>query len=161
MTLPSNWLNPFDSIWPLSSHPCIGQGEKWDSQPRVEKKAEVPISPKHLRLKSQAIINNIIILESALGSQEKTSTLIFGKSNPDLHPKRLDRQRPMEHHIDYSMSQLPVSDKSLYVDPRYPDICAAWFLKLRCGLAEVAFSANLILGHQVISKNDLPEVWLQ
>ena len=38
------------------------------------------------------------------------------------------KQRPppnakgLEYHIDYSTSQLPVSDKWHYIDPEYPEI---------------------------------------
>jgi hypothetical protein len=36
-------------------------------------------------------------------------------------PKAAGPPKPPEHHIDYSMSQIFVSDKWLYVDLEYPE----------------------------------------
>ena len=40
-------------------------------------------------------------------------------------PKATGPPKTVEHHIDYSVSQVPVSDKWLYVDPQYPESCTA------------------------------------
>jgi hypothetical protein len=50
-------------------------------------------------------------------------------------PPRADGPPKYELSIDYSDSQLPVSDKWLYIDPEYPEVYppverhSAWFLK--------------------------------
>ena len=40
---------------------------------------------------------------------------------PRPPPKATGPPKPVEHHIDYPISQIPVSDKWLYVDPEYPE----------------------------------------
>jgi len=40
---------------------------------------------------------------------------------PRPPPKATGPPKPPEYHIDYSTSQLPVSDKWLYVDLKYPE----------------------------------------
>jgi len=37
-------------------------------------------------------------------------------------PKPSDPPITVEHHIDYSVAQVPASNDSLYVDPVYPEI---------------------------------------
>ena len=46
-------------------------------------------------------------------------------------PKANSPPMTPEYHIDYTDSQLPVSDSYLYVDPQYPETYTAWFLKNR------------------------------
>jgi len=46
-----------------------------------------------------------------------------GKKRP--LPKATGPPKPPEYSIDYSSSQLPVSDKWLYVDPQYPEAYTA------------------------------------
>ncbi len=41
---------------------------------------------------------------------------------PRPPPKAIGPPKTVEHHIDYSVSQFPASDKWLYVDPVYPEI---------------------------------------
>ena len=36
-------------------------------------------------------------------------------------PKAIGPPKTVEHHIDYSVSQVSASDKWLYVDPQYPE----------------------------------------
>jgi len=40
---------------------------------------------------------------------------------PRPPPKAIGSQKNHEYSIDYSVSQLPASDKWLYVDPEYPE----------------------------------------
>ena len=46
---------------------------------------------------------------------------------PRPPPKAIGPPKTVEHHIDYSVSQFPASDKWLYVDPVYPEIFPSWF----------------------------------
>ena len=41
---------------------------------------------------------------------------------PRPPPKAIGPPITVEHHIDYSVSQIPASDNWLYVDPVYPEI---------------------------------------
>ena len=45
-------------------------------------------------------------------------------------PKATGPPKVSEFGIDYSVSQLPVSDKWLYVDQEYPEVYTAYFFKL-------------------------------
>ena len=48
-------------------------------------------------------------------------------------PKANSPPMAPQYHIDYTDSQLPVSDNYLYVDPQYPETYTAWFLKEQTG----------------------------
>jgi len=60
-------------------------------------------------IEDQDVIKKIL---KHLGSWE-------GKPRPP--PKETGAPKPPEYHINYSTSQLPVSDTWLYVDPQYPE----------------------------------------
>ena len=57
-----------------------------------------------------------------LGLWPVESLQVEREVKPRPPPKEIRSQKTHEYSIDYADSQLPMSDKWLYVDPEYPEV---------------------------------------
>ena len=104
--------------------PCILQPEESSKEYRknwarlIQKiyKVDPLTCPKcHGRMRVISVIEDQDVIKKLLNH------LGLWQVEPRPPPKETGAPKPPEYHIDYSTSQLPVSDTWLYVDPKSPE----------------------------------------